>query len=1201
MMDCPLGSELRALPSPALAKTLTRRWLLCLTAILALATLSSTQASDPLERGFRQPPLSSRPWVYWFWLNGNITREGVTADLEAMRRVGIGGVLIMEVDQGAPPGPVGFISPRWRELFQHVVREAHRLGLQVNMNNDAGWNGSGGPWITPEQSMQKVVWTEVNVQGPQVVTAKLALPAAVAGYYRDLAVWAFPTAGPFRIDNLKAKAGYEAAYVGPATPTNVPPEMIVDRARLVDLTARMASDGQLNWGAPAGRWTIMRFGHTTTGVENAPSPASGRGLECDKLSREGIEAHFAGMMHKLIQDVGREAGRTLVATHIDSWENGAQNWTARMREEFQQRRGYDLWPFLPVFSGRVVSSLDISERFLWDLRQTISDLVVENYAGHLRTLAQRHGMRLSIEAYGGPCDDLPYAGRADEPMGEFWIGGSAFNTLKGMASAAHTYGRPIVGAEAFTAADQEKWLEHPASIKPLGDRAFCEGINRFVFHRYALQPWIDREPGMTMGPWGLHYERTQTWWEWSRPWHEYLARCQFLLRQGLFLADLAYLNPEAAPHDFPLQNPPGYDYDHVSSEVLLTRMSVRDGRLVLPDGQSYRLLVLPDHPTMTPVVLRKLRQLVEAGATVLGPRPTRSPSLTGYPECDDEVRRLAEELWGSSAPSSPSPATPFPSRQLGRGTVLWGLSPVKALEHLGVRPDFVSRPRLRFLHRVLGDTDLYFVANPKRHEVEALCTFRVGGKQPELWWPDSGRMETAAAWEVKDGSVHLPIRFEPAGSVFVVFRRAANPVDPVVALSRSGQSLLPTAVRVPRITVERALYGVLNDPQRTRDVRLRVQRIADSGEESFPVSDLAQEGDPAPLVVKMVRVLYTVDGQRITVSGRDGDTVHLPDFQPRIVIEKARYGVLDDPKRTRDVQAKLQRLVDGGRTSFSVAEMAAGDDPAFLVVKTLVVDYTLEGQAQTARGTDPEILALAQPPTPEVPRIAQLSRGVKGQVSLATWQPGDYTVAWASGTKRRIEVSPPPAPIELTGPWQVTFKARQGAPDDAPFESLIDWSNHPDVGIQHFSGEATYRKQFEVPPGFLGRDRRVDLDLGRVAVMARVRVNGKDLGTLWKPPFRVDITKVAKRGRNTLEVRVVNLWPNALIGDEQRPEDSERNPDGTLKAWPAWLGEGKPSPTGRRTFTTWRLWKKDSPRQTSGLLGPVRIEAATTIPLDATR
>ncbi|NLH15950.1 MAG: glycosyl hydrolase, partial [Phycisphaerae bacterium] len=567
---------------------------------------------------------------------------GITADLEAMKRVGIGGVLIMEVDQGAPVGPVDFMGDKWRELFRHVHAEAQRLGLEVNMNNDAGWNGSGGPWIKPEQAMQEVVWTETEITGPQKFSGTLVQPMAVAGYYRDIAVLAFKRVGDYRIPNVESKAAFQRRGIHKPSKGDLSPLMTISRDGVVNLTEKMNSAGRLEWEIPEGDWTVIRFGHTCTGVENAPAPKTGRGLECDKLNREGIEANFNAMMAKLADDTGLEPGKTqvgLVATHIDSWENGSQNWTAKMRDEFQRRRGYDLLPFLPVLTGRVVVSSDVSERFLWDVRQTVSELVIENYAGRMKELAHARGMRFTVEAYGSPCDHIPYGGQSDEPMGEFWTpGGGAIETCRGMASTGHVYGKRIIGAEAFTSADQERWLEHPAILKSHGDRAFCEGINRFVFHRYALQPWTqDYRPGMTMGPWGQHYERTQTWWEWTPSWHEYLARCQFMLRQGLFVADICRLQAEAPPQGFGYFERKGYDWDECGADVVLTRMSVRDGRIVLPDGMSYRLLVLPQTNTMTPRLLSKIKELVEAGATIVGPRPTRSPSLSGYPECDAEI------------------------------------------------------------------------------------------------------------------------------------------------------------------------------------------------------------------------------------------------------------------------------------------------------------------------------------------------------------------------------------------------------------------------------------------------------------------------------------------------------------------------------------------------------------------------------------
>ncbi len=760
-----------------------RATLLCCLLLSSLAARPAS-AADPLEQGFATPPAQARPWVYWFWLNGNISSNGITTDLEAMRRVGIGGVLIMEVDQGAPVGPADFMGPSWRALFQHVASEAGRLGLEVNMNNDAGWNGSGGPWIKPEQSMQKVVFTETNLAGPSHFDGALPQPETVAGFYRDLALVAFPTPGNYRIARIDAKAAYKTEFIGGIPRDKLASEMVIERSRTLTLTPQPDAPGRLAWDVPPGRWTVLRIGHTSTGVENAPAPKTGRGLECDKLSPQGIEANFAGMMARLADENRAGAKGGLVATHIDSWENGSQNWTPRMREEFQKRRGYDLWPFLPVFSGRVVESLEVSERFLWDLRQTVSELVIENYAGRMRELARAHSMRFTVEAYGGPCDDIPYGGRADEPMGEFWSPSGAMETCKGMAGCGHVYGKRIVGAEAFTAGDQERWREHPAAIKALGDHAFCEGINRFVFHRYALQPWPqERRPGMTMGPWGQHYERTETWWDETPAWHQYLARCQFLLRQGLYAADICYLQAEAPPQGFGEHPRRGYDWDECGAEVVLTRMSVKEGRLVLPDGMSYRVLVLPQTPTMTPPLLRKIGDLVQAGATVIGAPPVHSPSLSGFPQCDEQVKELASQIWGDCDGNEVT------ERRLGMGRVVWQAEPEKVLRQSGVSPDLVSGQPLRHIHRALGGADLYFVANPAPRRVATTASFRMSGKAPELWWPESGLREPAPIYQERDGLTTVCLTLEPSGSVFVIFRNRAARSQPIESLARDGKPL----------------------------------------------------------------------------------------------------------------------------------------------------------------------------------------------------------------------------------------------------------------------------------------------------------------------------------------------------------------------------------------------------------------------------
>ena len=1168
---------------------LTTRLALAL-ALPLIASVAFAGVAD-LAAKFRQPPAQARPWVYWFWLNGNLTREGITADLEAMARVGIGGVLIMEVDQGAPLGSVPFASEKWRALFKHVVSEAERLGLEVNMNDDAGWNGSGGPWITPDKAMQKVVWSETEVQGPNRFEGILAQPQAIAGYYRDIAALAFPSCGAYRLEDIQGKTALVRRDLGPrADYPKAPGDQVIQQAQLVDVTAKMDAAGRLAWDVPAGTWTLLRLGHTPTGAVNAPAPESGRGLECDKLSKKGAEAAFNGFLGKLVADNKPLAGKSLVATHIDSWENGSQNWTARFREEFQRLRGYDLLPYLPVMTGRVVESQEVSERFLWDLRQTITDLVSENYAGHMRELAHRQGLRLTIEAYGdGPSDNLAYAGRCDEPMGEFWSwpGLGATGTLIEMSSAAHVYGKPIVGAEAFTADDGERWRHHPASLKAMGDTAFCLGINRFVFHRYALQPWLDRRPGMSMGPWGLHYERTQTWWEQSGPWHTYLARCQYLLRAGLPVVDILCLAPEGGPRSF---NPPpslsrtGYKADACPTEALLERVTVKDHRLVLPEGMSYSVLVLPGSPTMTPALLKRLDELARAGATILGTPPVKAPGLTGYPQCDAEVRQQADALWKT-------------------GRLTTGQAADTVLVSRGIPPDFTSDRVLSFIHRRVGDTDAYFVASSLKHSVTAACAFRCAGKRPELWHPDTGQIEPVLTYAEAAGVTRLPLRLEAAGSVFVVFRPLPAPADPVVGVTRNGEPLWPAPQRQVKITVRRALWGPTAGGMvgpHTKNVTAEVQAMVDEGVAGFVVAELAsQAGDPAHDIVKTLRVDYEVGGKKRAAKATDPEriTFERPAANERITIRRAVWGPAGEKEvqsTTKDVTRQVQGVVDRGGPSFVVAELVSEGDPAPNILKTLTVEYEAEGEVLTASATDPELITLELPGRDDPSLRLEWEPG--GRLLAQVQAEGAYTLERKSGKTLRFSASAP-LTAEVEGAWDIDFPPTEGAPAHANLPKLASWSENPDPGVRYFSGTATYRKTIDLPARLLVKGRRVALDLGRVEVIARVVLNGKDLGILWKAPFRVDVTGVARPGANTLEVPVTNLWPNRLIGDEQLPEDSKRNGNGTLREWPQWVQDGKPSPTGRFTFTSWRLWRKRDAVLPSGLLGPVRVMSEETVAL----
>jgi hypothetical protein len=362
----------------------------------------------------------------------------------------------------------------------------------------------------------------------------------------------------------------------------------------------------------------------------------------------------------------------------------------------------------------------------------------------------------------------------------------------------------------------------------------------------------------------------------------------------------------------------------------------------------------------------------------------------------------------------------------------------------------------------------------------------------------------------------------------------------------------------------------------------------DSGERSFKVASLAEGGDPAPEVLKTLLVEYTIGGSHYTVKGTDPATVHLTADAVKVQVEKARYGVLDDPKRTRDVRDKLQRLLDAGETSFPVSRMADGDDPAVMVVKTLEVEYTIDGKHQSAHGTDPEVLELA-PLAAEKELVAELRAANVRTLVLDAFKPGKYEVLLSNGERRELSVDNIPQALEITGPWSVRFDPKWGGPAQATFDKLAPWNSQAEPGIKYYSGTGVYSTSIDLPGTLIKALRGFYLDLGRVEVMAEVKVNGKHFPVLWKQPYRLDVTTALRVGRNTIEVAVVNLWPNRLIGDEQLPEDSERTPKGTLTAWPQWLLDGKSSPTGRSTFTSWRLWKKTDKLVDSGLLGPVRL------------
>ncbi len=1046
-------------------------------------------AVDLLEKGFVDPPDAAKPRVWWHWTGGNITREGITKDLEWMRRVGIGGAQAADIGMAGGQSvekKIEFFTPEWFDALKHAATESDRLGLELSIFSSSGWSLTGGPWVKPEEAMKKLVWSETNVQGPMKLEQRLPQPpsgtgafgslrglkdnrgsdrnAPVENYYGDSAVIAFRTppdeklmdelkprvttsggdidpvplmddiiatratvtagkdgvawiqyefpqpievkavtliapgrgvpfgqiqasndgstyrtavalpgavqyragglktyafsettaryvrvvmtaaapdpdaviyqtrpkpAGQYqlsefivhtgaRVDRWEDKAGFNLFYEYEAAPTPpFSPESLISPADVIDLTSRMDKEGTLNWDVPPGKWTILRMGYSLVGSKNRAGTPPGLGLEVDKLNAKHVQSYFRGYMDPIERALGPLLGRSLRYVMMDSWEAGMQNWTEDMIAQFQTRRGYDPRPYLPVLVGRVVGSAGISDRFLWDFRRTIADLVADAHYGTMADLLRQKGMGIYAEAAGVSMeileDTLLNKSKVEIPMSEFWLGRmhpppEYYVDARMAASAAHVYGKSLVAAESFTGGGYEA----PAVYKNLADYWFAQGVNRLIFHSSAHQP-LDTKPGNTMV--GTHFNRNITWADQAEPVLKYLSRTSHMLQQGLFVADIAYLLNEGAPSSQPFWGaglqpapPEGYDYDTINADVLLNRMSVsREGRLVLPDGMSYRILVLPQIDRMRPELLRKIRDLVVGGATVVGPRPAMSPSLqSGAEKTDLEVQSLASEMWGDLDGVQRN------KHFCGKGMVTWGLPLDEVLSLVDVPKDaeFAGSldSQVAWIHRRTDSAEIYFVANRTDHAQEIRARFRVEGKEAEFWHPDTGTIEPAS-YSIIAGRTTVPLRLDERESVFVVFRRAAKAPSRAISPLKEAQ--------------------------------------------------------------------------------------------------------------------------------------------------------------------------------------------------LAT----------------------------LTGPWEVTFPPNLGAPEKIQLAKLESWTWNPDEGVKYFSGTATYSKTLRIQKDWLKSGNRLILDLGTVKDIAQVAINGKPMGILWKPPYRADITSALKAGPNRLEVRITNQWTNRQIGD----------------------------------------------------------------------
>ena len=858
-------------------------------AALFIGQTAMADGLDVMQKKFTQTPKEQPLAVYWYWLDGNISEEGVVKDLHAMKTVGISRVQIGMIGdgQGAPHGPVRMFSEEWWKIMHTMFKTAGELDIEVGLFNCPGWSQSGGPWVKPEQSMRYLAAVNETVQGPAKFNGKLPSLGKDA---QDVRVLAYPAKGTdaktivadkVKHDKTIVLAGNEAitarslvlyladegegemelavrkdgewvtidSYYLDRTNTNpnvgfIPlapytfslPEVegsefrvtleesgfigkveisekpqveffaektlgkmfpyplpmwddylwrnqpeyndtdMLQATQVIDITSHMTPDGKLIWDVPEGTWVISRTGMLTTGVECSPAPKEGRGLETDKMSKEHIRAHFDNYLGKILERIPAEDRKTFRIVVEDSYETGGQNWTDNMIEAFKEAYGYDPVPYIPALSGTIVGSPDITDRFLWDLRRLVADMVAYEYVAGLREVSHEHGLTTWLENYGHwgfPGEFLQYGGQSDEIAGEFWSFGDLGDIEnKAASSCGHIYGKDKVWAESCTCGGSNFDL-YPATMKQRVDRFFTEGINATLLHLYIQQP-DDRTPGINAW-FGNEFNRNNTWFWQLDTFLDYLKRCNYMLQQGRYVADVAYYIGEDTPKMTGVRNPEipkGYSYDYVNAEVLMTAKA-KDGKLVLESGMEYSVLVLPKIETMRPELLTKIQQLVKDGIALQGPAPLRSPSLENYPAADNQVKAMADEMWQSKL-------YPFSDKvEYGKGHIYPTASLEQILADRGVQPDFtVSDPMLPvlFIHLTTEDGEVYFVSNQSEETIAFDANFRVNGKQPELWDPETSDVRYLPEHKALTEVTAVPMTMAPLESAFIVFREPVKDI-----------------------------------------------------------------------------------------------------------------------------------------------------------------------------------------------------------------------------------------------------------------------------------------------------------------------------------------------------------------------------------------------------------------------------------------
>jgi len=689
------------------------------------------------------------------------------------------------------------------------------------------------------------------------------------------------------------------------TDSNAP----VTSSGVIDLSDKMDANGQLKWDVPEGSWIVIRFGYTTTGSMNAPATNAGRGLECDKMDTAALNLHFRSFPEKLIKAAGNYAGNTFKYLFIDSWECNYQNWTKNFPKEFESQHGYSLIPWIPVLCGETENNIEETEAFLNDFRQTIANLIEENYYKHFTELCHMEGVDLHAEViYGGvhypPLNILRSNSYIDVPMWEFWTNQDRDGFVHYMPVqnvsfdkpmyASVLYNKPVVPSEAYTGFAH--YSESPWDLKLYGDRAYCSGINRMVLHSYVHQPG-ERKPGMTLGPFASHFNRHNTWWEQVSGWFTYQARVQYILQKGQVMSDILYFIGDQLP-EYQKNNdlydvPYGYNSQLCNMDILLNHSKVSNGLIRLENGLTYKILLLPDNDQMEYSTLLRIATLIQMGATVVGPKPSSVLSFMDRDQNNIELKKLADEVWGEIDGKTVTENT------FGKGKVIWGKPLKNVLEEFNFQPDLTvlknDSVNLLFIHKQIEDMDVYFLVNQEDKSVSTECIFRITGKSPEIWNPQYGTTFQQAVYREEEGGIRMPVCFKSKESLFVIFSDGISE-EHIEKIQQGGLQIFPMVhlpdanLSFPEITWDGSSFIVISDDPGEYILTSSLGEeytLTTGGNEILEVKDFtgnisfeSSEGLPAPVNISKFQYWTDFDNPEIKYySGKAKYTVHfsLPD------------------------------------------------------------------------------------------------------------------------------------------------------------------------------------------------------------------------------------------------------------------------------------------------------------------------------------